>query len=337
LEAPIKYIGDNMENKESFDELYTRIYNENFKELEHRRCTDTSTLKTLLIIVVMLIVGLIGMGIMLGFDIKDISKVNSDAFIPIVMAVALSPLVIIILISLVYQKFKNTKEGKLNDKESYRSVFKKKIVKPILDSVLNDCNYDYTDGLTKEEYNLGEWEKYDSYRSKDKISTSINNLNLVMSQVHTQERRKDSPTQFYDMFYGIAGFVKLPKDIGCYVKVVNNEYNLFGTSYEKVEMDMVEFEKIFDIKTDDKVKIMQIFTIDVMTNIIELIKTNKVKFELYINNDMMNIRFHTGEVFEPNIYGKAMQYEMLKRYYNIVNGIKNTTKYISNVIINVDI
>ena len=134
------------------------------------------------------------------------------------------------------------------------------------------------------------------------------------------------------MFYGLAGYADISKDIGCYLKVIKNEFNLFGAPKDKIQMDMTEFEKIFDVKTDDRIKAMQILTADIMTELIRLVEITKVKFEFYINHSRMYIRFHTGEVFEPEVFGKAMQYKNLKKYFDIVSSVKNITEHICKVI-----
>ena len=45
-----------------------------------------------------------------------------------------------------------------------------------------------------------------------------------MSEVHTEDIRRDSDgrTSHVTLFRGLAGYMELPKDIGCYIKVINN-------------------------------------------------------------------------------------------------------------------
>jgi len=338
-----------MENKDSFDELYSRLYNENFSELEELRKEDTKGVKKILVIIGIIFFCFIVFGILMitGF----VNVFNSDGNIEsmlstIVLFVAGTPLIILIMFlavfniikisktSSVVQKSGNMFEPENPEKRTYKNMFKEKIVAPIINLVLENTKYYHNSGLTKEEYNMAMWEKYDIYDSEDKIVTNINNRELVISEVHTEDvdRDSDGHTSHSTVFYGLAGYMDLPKDIGCYIKVSKNKIGLFGSPKDEIEMDMTEFEKMFDVNTDDKIKAMQILTADIMAELIQLIQTTKVKFEFYINHNKMHVRFHTGEVFEPEVFGKAMQYKNLKKYFDIVTCVKNITEHICNVI-----
>ena len=56
----------------------------------------------------------------------------------------------------------------------------------------------------------------------------------------------------------------------------------------------------------------------------------------YINNDTMYIKFHTGGLFEPEVFGKSMQLDKLREYCDIIEKVKNITENICNIIYNTD-
>ena len=323
-----------MENKESFVELYTRLYNENFNELEALREKEKSkSIKIILAII----------GVMISF-----------AIFPILGVVLFITLIVIII----KNSLKDMKAGAtiakthivngevvsssiLQGEKSYKHVFKEKIITPIINNIFPGAKYTPFLGINEREYNQGQWERYDRYSSEDKIITDINiknnseqKLSLTIAEVHTEDRHEDDEghVSYSTVFHGLAGQVNMPKDVGCYLKVVKNGLNLFGGSKDRVEMDMSEFEKIFDVKTDDRIKAMQILTADIMTEMINLVKTSKVKFEFYINHDIMHIRFHTGEMFEPDVFGKSMQLDKLKKCFDKIEAVKNVTEHICNVV-----
>jgi len=341
-------------NKESFEQLYNRLYNENFNELEEIRKKNAKAIKKVLTIVGIILGSFLLFEILSAIGIINIGRNDSitDSQVLFIVAFAFSVPVLVIIIAIITivilkvpkKQVADSKEN--NENVSYMDIFKQKVISPIIKNVLVNSEYYYNVGLTKEEYNEGAWERYDRYDSEDKIVTDINigenkeiKSKLIMSEIHTQDRRRDSDgdTHYVTMFHGLAGYIKLPKDIGCYLKVVKNQFNLFGFSNDKLEMDMTEFEKMFDVETDDKIKAMQILTVDIMNELIELVNASKVRFEFYINHDMMHIRFHTGEVFEPVIFGKSMQLERLKKYFDIVTSIKNITEHICNITINTEL
>ena len=200
--------------------------------------------------------------------------------------------------------------------------------------------------MGKYEYIKGEWESFDLYNSEDQIIAPINisgneenKTQLIMSEVHTQNESTDSDgdTHRTTLFHGLAGYVKLPKDIGTYIKVKKDALKLFGGPKQKVQMDMSEFEKIFDVEAGDKIKAMQILTADVMTKMINMVQTSNVKFEFYINNDMMYIRFHTGALFEPSVFSKSMQFDKLKKYCDITENVIKMTQDICDIIMSVEL
>lgn len=323
-----------MEDKESFTQLYTRLYNENFNELEALREKEKS--QTIKIILAMI-------GVFIAFPIFPLLGVI---------------LFIVLIVWIIKSNLKNMQKAAtvakthivngevvsssiLQGEKSYKHVFKEKIIAPIINHVFPDAKYTPFFGIRESEYNRGRWESYDRYGSEDKITTSVSlkenkdiNLELTIAEVHTENRHEDDEghVSYTTVFHGLAGSINLPREIGCYLKVVKNGLNLFGGSKDRLEMDMAEFEKMFDVKTDDKIKAMQILTSDIMTELIDLVRTTKVKFEFYINNDTMHIRFHTGEVFEPEVFGKSMQLDKLRKYCDIIETVKNATQHICDVI-----
>lgn len=328
-----------MENKESFVELYTRLYNENFNELEALREKEKS--KSIKIILAMI-------GVFISFMIFP--------FLGIILFITL-------IVIIIKDNLKEMKKGAtlarthmvngeivsssiLQGEKSYKSVFKEKIISPVINHVLPNSNYSPFLGIKESEYMRGQWESYDRYGSEDKIITNISlndkkdtKLQLTLAEVHTENRHEDDEghVSYSTVFHGLAGYIDLPKDVSCYIKVVKNGLNLFGGPKDRLEMDMTEFEKMFDVKTDDKIKTMQILTADIMTELIQLVKTSKIKFEFYINNDRMHIRFHTGEVFEPEVFGKSMQLDKIRKYCDIVTAVKNVIEHICNVIENTEL
>ncbi len=328
-----------MEGKESFVELYTRLYNENFNDLEALRVKEKS--KSIKIILAMI-------AIFITFPIFPL------------LGMVLFIVLIVILIKNNINNFKNSatvvkthmKNGEtvsssiLQGEKSYKAVFKEKIITPVIQHVLHDSKYSPFLGIKESEYMRGQWESYDRYSSEDKIITDIvlkekidEKMSLTIAEVHTENRHEDDEghVSYSTVFHGLAGYINLPKDLGCYIKVVKNGLNLFGGPKDRLEMDMSEFEKMFDVKTDDKIKAMQILTADIMTELIELVKTSKGKFEFYINNDIMHIRFHTGEVFEPEVFGKSMQLDKIRKYCDIVTNVKNVIEHVCNVIFNTEL
>lgn len=337
-----------MENKEKFIELYNRLYSENYNELETLRKQDEKPVKKILWIVAIIFICFIIFGILVFVGFANVFSSNGEVGsmiglrATIIIGGFLLMIMTFVMVNVIFKQAKKTSvvrekgaffEGENPDDKTYKSIFKEKIIKPIIQLALPESNYFFDEGLTEQEYFRGKWEKYNTYHAEDKVITN----KLIMSEVHTENIRRDSEgrTEHITLFHGLAGYIELPKDIGCYIKVINN--NVFGKSIDNLQMDMPEFEKVFDVKTDDKIKAMQILTADIMTEFLELIKKNDVKFEFYMDHSIMHIRFHTGELFEPAVFKESLQFEYLEKYFNVISSVKDITEHICNVIMEVEL
>lgn len=331
-----------MKNKESFDELYNRLYNENFNELENiRQEEEKKTMKDLIFLGGGFLSILAIIMIALVSTICSPNDLTTEQISNRIIFAVSIPIVIIFvgLVTSILTSHKKDKNKVKEKKKSYIELFRERIIPPIIKNALENCEYYCNKGLTEKEYDEGEWGTYDRYSSEDKIITEIiadkikgTKTKLVMSEVHTENRHKDDDGKVYYTtdFCGIAGYVDLPKDIGCYLRIAGNGW--FDWSKDKLEMDMSQFEKMFDVGTDNKIKAMQILTTDIMLQIIELTELTRIDFVFYINHSRMYIKFYTGSIFETDIYSKTMNYEELKEYFDILNNVKNITEHICNVI-----
>ena len=355
---PVENVENNTSNisgsgRMSFMALYTKLYNENFEELEKLREKERKTG----IIIFVCIFSFVLCGILCPFLLPLMAIAMFVAIIVIVVkAFSNNKHNLVEMKNIKASSYVSDKEDvilvkdnmsmKVLKKDSYSAVFKEKIIKPIIQNIHPECEYIWYKGMDRYEYKKGEWESFELYDSEDQITVPVNIVGyadvkseLVMSEVHTQNEHTDSDgdTHRTTLFHGLAGYIKLPKDIGTYIKVKRDTIKFFGGSKQRVNMDMSEFEKIFDVESGDKIKAMQILTADVMTEMINMIQTTKVKFEFYINHDMMYVRFHTGELFEPSIFGKSMQYDKLKKYFDITENVIKIAEDICNKIMSVEV
>lgn len=340
-----------------FVDLYTKLYNENFTELEALRKDEA---KSVTLIILYIIIGVI-LSIILPFlgiiffivgIVLFIVKSFNKSSVKVVHSSQTSK-------NTTEDYSNNQENGKiLSDKKdevvkktykkvvSYKELFKEKIIPPIINLTFPNNEYKPYSGISELEYNRASWERYDLYDSEDMIVAEIDvnskeeiKCNFVMSEVHTKEEHEDDEghKSYTTVFWGFAGSADLPKDIACSLNVIQNRIKLFGRGKNGIEMDMSEFEKIFDVECDDKIKAMQLLTSDVMTDLINMVEISKVPFEFKIVNSKMYIRFHTGGLFETNIFGKAMQYDALKKYFNILEMVKKTIIDICNNILETEL
>lgn len=307
------------ENGESFTALYTRLYNENFEELEKLRKKEATAVAKFLV------------PFIICFALVFVFPPLAFVLIPVIVC------------GIIVYAVKASKQTVTTRQKSYKEVFKEKIIAPVIKNAMPGSEYLQYDGMSKTEYARGNWERYDRYSSEDKIILPIKLANneetkLNISEVHTESRHEDDEghVSYSTIFHGMCGYVNLPKNLNGYIKVRRNGFNLFGNK-DRLKMDMSEFEKVFDVETDDKIKAMQILTSDVMYDMLDMVNKYKTKFEFYMIDNMMHIRFHTGGMFEPELFGKAMKLDNVKKYFDMTAMIKKVTTDICNVLAETEI
>lgn len=290
----------------SFNQIYEEIYKQSNEDLERLRKEKNK--RNLLFIVIAIVALLILINLL-------------NSIIPIVF--------IIIMISMVF--------AIVNSKAKYTPIFKEKVIKPIIKGISENLEYFPNKNMPEVLYRQGKFEFYDDYHSEDLIEGLLDNKNeMHFAEVHTERESTDSDgnTTTYTVFYGMFGNVTMTKSIETVIRIRLDQGKLgrLFASKEKVEMDSSEFEKYFDIYAEDKIKAMQILTSDVMMIMIEFVKQSKLKYDLTIKNNQLYIRFYTGSMFEPKLFKRALDYDTLKEYYDIIEFILKVTSKINETI-----
>ena len=101
-------------------------------------------------------------------------------------------------------------------------------------------------------------------------------------------------------------------------------------------MDSGEFEKYFDVSSNDKILAMRILTSDVMDTILKF-KNTSDNFQITINNNHVCIRIPCNNLFETSVTKSADNKELLKEDYKYLNFIYGLSQSILNALENKDI
>ena len=223
-------------------------------------------------------------------------------------------------------------------KSNYRGTFKNEVIGALVKEVEENLGYYPEQGIAPQTYINGGFEQhFDRYSSEDLIEGKLDDKYMVyMAEVLTQNESTDSEgnTTTTTIFKGIFGVSDCSKEIPGYIKI-HSDKGFFGKIFgkkEKIEMDSSEFEKHFDVYGTNQIVAMQILTSDIMEMLIEFKETSKIRYELTLKENQIYLRFFTGAVFEPNIFKKSLDYNTLKRYYDIIEFIFKVTRSINKVI-----
>ncbi len=279
-------------------------------------------------------------------ELESVRKENSKKYIFFIAIVIATFFLILtryrIYIFLLYIAFIIVFLKSKKKERNYVSEFKEKVIKPFIKNIDSNLEYNPKSGIEPSLYIQGEFEGFDIYRSEDQISGKLDGkYDLKMGEVLTEEESVDSEGNrtTYTLFHGIFGFVECAKNITTKLKI-HSDKGLLGKVFKgktKIEMDSSEFEQYFDVYGENKIIAMQILTSEVMDIMINFRQESKIKYELTIKNNSMYIRFHTGGVFEPKAFKNALDYDTLKRYYDIIDFIFKVSREINKAIENTDI
>ncbi|MDD2628395.1 MAG: DUF3137 domain-containing protein [Clostridia bacterium] len=304
-----------MQSKYSITELYNKLYKENFEELETLRKKEKNKILISILIVAITFV---------------------TAWFSIVLFFSIC---IVLVVFIIINGIKGIKN---KNKVDYTSVFKEKIVSPIIQKAIPNSLYKPKEGIPEHIYEMAAHrEYYDIYRSEDLIKANIvlkNNkeINMQISEVVTQRETEDEDGKksYTTVFRGMAGMVEMTKDIKTRVFIMNDGKILMFNK-KRVKLDSSSFEKLFDVEADDPIMAMRILTAEVMEKLENLYAKLKIKFEFNVINDKLYIKFHTGGMYEPSVFSKSLELSKLQKLYDtnvlIIDVIKEMATVIDEI------
>lgn len=221
----------------------------------------------------------------------------------------------------------------------YISIYKKEVLNNFIKLIDNNLEYQteniFSDGIILD-YEIANFsnEYFDIYYVDDYISGMLNNeIYTQMSDLHLQRREEyysdgEKEERIVNVFQGIYSKTECSKDIKTSIKILKNQFKFFNHD-TRVEMDSQEFEKYFDIYSDDKILTMRLLTSDVMTTLIDFYNTYNIIYEIVINSSQIHMRFFTGPMFEPKIFRNSMDKKLLLEYFYILKFVVDVTKEIN--------
>lgn len=212
-------------------------------------------------------------------------------------------------------------------KNSYSDSYKEKIVQFALKEYDDNLEYYPTGCIPEEQYEIADFENYDRFYSEDRINGTILGHNFIMADVHVEDRREDSDgdTTYVTLFNGPVAIVQLPKSIDFELSIENDSIKLFNRK-KIVEIDNPDFEEIYDVYTNDKVKAMVVLTPAVTNRMLDLYNKYGFVFEFKFVKNYMYFRFHSGSLFVPNANSPMDEAVGVARYFEIIDGIKDIMK-----------
>lgn len=311
----------NILNKENipskFEKIYNELYNKDITELEQLRKRILLKKGALWIFLIIVIV----------ITLLIYSR-TPNAIGIIYSAMWISPCIFIFVI------FKYNKRLELQ----YKNLYKQYVIYPFITSLYSNLIYTATGiGNTNisQHYLNASFDStlFNKFGYDDYIEGYLTqNLYAQIADIRVTYITRSNNSEFSEeLFWGIFTIIKCNKNIESFIQIAKNEFK-FMNSNIRIEMDSQEFEECFDVYSEDKVLAMRLLTSDVMDLLVNFYKKYQLDFEITLKDNNIYLRFHTGPMFEPKVFGKSINKEQLYAYYFILQFIIEITNKVDDVL-----
>lgn len=210
----------------------------------------------------------------------------------------------------------------------YNKKYKETVIDNMLKNFYTEVDYIPKKKMPREIYNEARYpEYYNRYYSDDYFEGLVDNkYRIKMAEVKTvqEEKSKDDKTTTTTKFHGVFAKIEMDKSINNELIIRPNGGFIFD---KKLEMDSQEFEKYFDVKSQNQIIGMQILTHEIMEILVSMQKIAKNGFSISIYDNKLYLRMWTGSVFESTaIKNGVIDKKTLENYYNIIDTINTLSK-----------
>jgi len=309
----------------NFNTIYENLYQSVDRKIEQLR---KKIIATLFLFVSFVVIELI---------LAHLIKYNTLSLKCYILSSFLSLIIICILIIIIKVKV-----------DKYKAIFKETVIKKFISEYDKYLGYLAKVGISEQVYKKAEfienskWYTRDTmlnfmnavieedrshyiYSSKDYIEGKIEGVGfLKMAEVHTylaSITHSDNDMNKHTIFRGLFANIEMSKSF-------NNNVYIFSTNILKqkikktnfkIDINSEEFNQYFDVYTRDKLTVMEILTPDILDLLIKYRKKYNIHCDIIIKDKNIYIRFKTGKIFEPRIFKEVLNYNDLKKYFDIID------------------
>ncbi|MBR1540599.1 MAG: DUF3137 domain-containing protein [Clostridia bacterium] len=216
--------------------------------------------------------------------------------------------------------------------KEYKQTYKEQVINEIVKQSNPNLKYDYKDGIGSKLYAESQFDfGWDRYHTEDRIYGEIEDgVTLNMAQVHTEEEHETTDSDghtsrtYVTTFLGLYGIITLktvtPAD---FMIKSNSKFSKFKKN--RIEMESAEFEKYYDVyssKTKDlelRQSAMEILTPETIEEFVKIRNMFKKAVNVRVCRDKIYFRIEVGDIFEPPTFKSSIDFEMLRRYFLIID------------------
>ena len=218
--------------------------------------------------------------------------------------------------------------GKVYSK--YKIFFKEKIVKKVIEEYNNDLIYSPNMGFPINEYlSCNFKEIMDKYYSEDLVVSKDKTFRFA--DIETRKFHIDSNGEKSERITYSGSIASMSiKYIN--LKLFLDSNRLVNNKYLKIDLENEEFNKLFSIYTDNELLAYKLLTPDVMEKFVELAKNSFKNLDIRIINNMIYIRFNSGDGFTPSVLNKWRERDSICESLVVLDKIKSDLESIKAII-----
>lgn len=279
--------------------------------------------------IIAIITIVLGLGfIILKMNLNSYKEFNAFLIIPSLFFIFFVNLIAFVITCLISKK-----------QNAYKLEFKQVIIKKLIDNFYDNLEYYPLKEMPERIYEKPNYnEYYNEYHSEDYFEGQIKNKYYIdMAEVFTEhvETHTDSEgnthTTRTTIFHGLFAKVTSEKSITSELRIVQDKIGKYNKN--RLNMDSSEFEKYFDVITDNKIIAMQLLTADVMEEMIEFENKTNMKYDIVVKENEIYLRFHCGDMFEPQSVRKGIINKVqLEKYFYMLNFTYNLSNRLIELI-----
>lgn len=209
--------------------------------------------------------------------------------------------------------------------KEYKKQYKNVIIKKLVTFYDPNLSFNPNSRIKSSSYSDAEFEKYDYFFANDLVLGKIDNeIEFEAGDVRTEieNSKEDTRSSRTVVFRGLFSAAKFNTDIQNTIKIRSDKGllgKLLPTDKQLVQLDSLEFEKIFDVYSTDKLLAVRILTSDILDFMINFKKENKLKYELTLKNSSLYIRIYCKDLFEAPFRKDSLDFDSLYMDYKILH------------------
>ena len=313
----------------NFEDLFKEIEeNQEIKKSWQEAREEQKKMNKIRVIIAIITI-VLGLGfIILKMNLNSYKEFNAFLIIPSLFFIFFVNLIAFVITCLISKK-----------QNAYKLEFKQVIIKKLIDNFYDNLEYYPLKEMPERIYEKPNYnEYYNEYHSEDYFEGQIKNKYYIdMAEVFTEhvETHTDSEgnthTTRTTIFHGLFAKVTSEKSITSELRIVQDKIGKYNKN--RLNMDSSEFEKYFDVITDNKIIAMQLLTADVMEEMIEFENKTNMKYDIVVKENEIYLRFHCGDMFEPQSVRKGIiNKAQLEKYFYMLNFTYNLSNRLIELI-----